>query len=168
MAFSKAGKGHREKKKCCGDMSSDPSSSLCSIVEFGLSDQGQDQIMDRSHDLACVSNSHANRIFFQGEIAAVMQNSFDAPVSSSDLQHMGRRSFGTGEAGNAKFHSAGGVVAVSIAPPLKLAFQAIDLCQCQHRGEMSTNHRFKKSTFERQLCQVRFIKLPGAPPFLPW
>ncbi len=38
---------------------------------------------------------------------------------------------------------------------------------CQHRREMSTNHRFKKSTFKRQLCPVGFVKLPGAPPFPP-
>src|SRR6266508_4522788 len=39
--------------------------------------------------------------------------------------------------------------------------------RCQHRREMSTNHRFKKSTFKRQSCPVGFVKLPGAPPFPP-
>ena len=53
-----------------GKMRCEPITSLGGIVEAGLSDQRQDQIVDRSHDLAGVSNGHAEGIFLQGNIAA--------------------------------------------------------------------------------------------------
>jgi putative transposase len=55
----------------------------------------------------------------------------------------------------------------------ELVLQALQMAirqRCQARGEMSRNHRFKMSTFQRQSCPVGFVKLLVAPPFprSPW
>jgi hypothetical protein len=63
-------KGHVEEGKCLGKMSCEPATSLGGIVEASLSDEGQNQIIDRSHDLACVSHCHEGGIFLQCDIAA--------------------------------------------------------------------------------------------------
>ncbi len=72
MAFSKSRKRCGEQGKSLGEMSSEPAASLSSIVEASLANESQDEIIDRSHDLACVSNGHAGGIFFQRKIAAVV------------------------------------------------------------------------------------------------
>jgi len=70
MAFSKSRKRGGEQGKCFGKMSGEPATSLGSIVKASLSDQGQDQVIDRSDDLAGVSNRHTCAVFVQGDIAA--------------------------------------------------------------------------------------------------
>ena len=72
MAFSRRRKRGGEQGKGVGEMSSKPTSGLGGIVEMGLPDQRQDEIIDRSHDLACVPNRHAGGIFLEGDIAAIV------------------------------------------------------------------------------------------------
>ena len=139
MAFSRTRKRDGEQGKCFGEMCSEPSSGLGSIVELGLSDQSQNQIIEASHDVAGVANGHASRILLHRHIASVVQTGLDAPVSSSDLEQARGRGFCAREAGNAKFHFARGAVTMSIASPLKLAFQSIDLCQTRP-GRIGIEH----------------------------
>ena len=47
---------------------------------------------------------------------------------------MGRRSFFAGQAGDPQFDFTRGTIRASMAPPLQLAFQAIDLCQTGPTG----------------------------------
>ena len=70
MAFSKSRKRSGKQGKGLGKMSSEPTTTLGSIVEARLANESQDEVIEGSHDLACVSNGHARGIFFQGEIAA--------------------------------------------------------------------------------------------------
>ena len=72
MAVAKSGKGCNEERKGPGKMSSKKATSLGSIVKARLANESQDEIIERSHNLACVSNGHARGIFFQGEIAAIV------------------------------------------------------------------------------------------------
>ncbi len=72
MAFSKSRNRCGEQGKSLGEMSSEPTTSLGRIVEASLSDESQNEVIERSHNLGRVSNGHARGIFFQGEIAAVM------------------------------------------------------------------------------------------------
>ena len=72
MAFSKSRKRGGEEGKCLGKMSCKPAPSLGGIVEASLSDESQNQIIDRSHDLACVSDRHAGSVFLEGNIAAIV------------------------------------------------------------------------------------------------
>ena len=72
MAFSKSRKRGGEQGKSFGKMSRKPPSGSGGVVEAGLADESQHQIIDGSHDLACVSNRHASGIFLQGDIAAVV------------------------------------------------------------------------------------------------
>jgi len=70
MAFSKSRNRGGEQGKSLGKMSREPAPSLGSIVEARLADESQNEIIDRSHDLACVSNGHVRGIFPQGNIPA--------------------------------------------------------------------------------------------------
>ena len=72
MAFSKSRNRGGKQGKCHGKMSSEPATSLGSIVKASLSDESQNEIIDGGHDLACVSNGHAGGIFLEGDIAAIM------------------------------------------------------------------------------------------------
>jgi hypothetical protein len=72
MAFSKSRKRRGKQGKGLGEMSSEPTTSLGSIVKACLSNESQNKVVERSHHLACISNGHAGGIFFQGEIAAIM------------------------------------------------------------------------------------------------
>ena len=72
MAFSLSRKRRGEQGKGFGKMSSKPTSGLGGIVEASLSDESQNQIIDRSHDFTSVSYRHAGGIFFQSDIATVM------------------------------------------------------------------------------------------------
>jgi len=66
MAFSKSRKGDSEESKSLRKMSSEEAASLGGIVEPSLSDKGKNQIIDQSHEFACVAHCHA------GDIAAIM------------------------------------------------------------------------------------------------
>jgi len=110
-------------------MGSKAASSLSGIVEIGLAHEGENEIIEGSHDFAHSARGHASGIFLQCEIAAVMETGFDAPVRSANLQQVRRCSLCAGQAGNAEFHFTGSAIRASVTPPLKLAFQAIDLRQ---------------------------------------
>ena len=90
---------------------------MCGIVKLGLSHERQDQIINRSHDLGCVSNRHAGGIFLERDLAALVQAGLNAPMGSA------------GQAGDAEFYFTRSAVAVSITSRLELALQAIDLRQ---------------------------------------
>jgi len=47
-----------------------PTVSLSRIVKFWMTDESQNEIMNRGEYFACVSNGHASGIFLEGEIAA--------------------------------------------------------------------------------------------------
>jgi hypothetical protein len=59
-------------------MSRKPSSGLSGIDELGLLDKGQNKIIDRSHHFSSVADGHPSSIFFESDIAAIMQVCFDA------------------------------------------------------------------------------------------
>ena len=86
MAFSKSKKGCGEQGKRPGKMSGEPASGLSRILEFGLADESQHQIIQRSHHFTHMTGGHARGIFLQSNIAAVMQTGFNPPVSATDLQ----------------------------------------------------------------------------------
>ena len=110
-------------------MGGEPASGLSNIFEVGLSSDGNDEVVDRSHHMASMSNRHASRIFFECEISSIMQTGFDAPVCASNLQEAGRRSSCARQAGNSKFYFIRSAITASRAPPLELTFEAIDLSQ---------------------------------------
>jgi len=72
MAFSKSRVGSKEECKSLIDMASEPSSGLSSIVESGLSDDGDHKIMNRGQDLSGMTDGHTGSVFFEGHITAVM------------------------------------------------------------------------------------------------
>jgi len=72
MAFSRKRKGGSEQGKGLGKMGSEPTPSLGSIVEIGLADESQHEIIEGSHDVAHITRGHASGIFVQGEIATIM------------------------------------------------------------------------------------------------
>ena len=86
-------------------------------MEFGWSDESQDQIMNGSDHFSPIAQSHTSGIFLEGNIAAIMWADFNAPVSGSGLEEASWASFCASEAGDAKFHFGGGAIATSIAPP---------------------------------------------------
>ncbi len=59
-----------------------PTASLSHIVEMRLTDQGDDQVINGSHDFCRVANRHAGSIFFEGNIEPIMQSSFNAPMGA--------------------------------------------------------------------------------------
>ncbi|GAB4466914.1 MAG: hypothetical protein Kow0070_30070 [Anaerolineales bacterium] len=93
-----------EQGKGVGRMGSEPASGLSGIAETSLSDECQNQIVDRSHDLGGVSDGHTGSVFVQGDIAAVVQSGLDTPMGSADMQQAQRGGLFSGEAGNAKLH----------------------------------------------------------------
>ena len=54
-------------------------------------------------------------------------------MSTADFQQAGGSGLSTAQARNAEFHFTGAVKATSVAPPLKLTFEAIDLSQARPR-----------------------------------
>jgi hypothetical protein len=60
----------------------------------------------------------------------------------------------------AEYYSARlGLPEPSIFDGLDWAIERTQTLLCQQRNEMSTNHRFKKSTFQRVACPVGFVKV---------
>jgi hypothetical protein len=86
MAFSKSDRRGGEKGKSLVDMTRKPTSSLSGNLEIRLSDESQDEIVERSHDLGGTADSHASGIFSQGDIAAVAQTCLNAPMSAPNIQ----------------------------------------------------------------------------------
>ena len=72
MAFSRKRKRGGEDGKRLGKMGGEPSSSLGGILEFGLGEAGENQIVNGSHDFASISNRHAGCLFFHPNSAPVM------------------------------------------------------------------------------------------------
>src|ERR1700693_5306998 len=62
MALPKSGKGSGEQCKCLGEMTGKPTPRLSGILEFGLADQGDHQVVDRSHHFASMANRHPRGI----------------------------------------------------------------------------------------------------------
>ena len=91
-----------KQSKGLGERSSKGGSGLCGIVKLGLSHERQDQIINRSHDLGCVSNGHAGGIFLERDLAAIVQAGLNAPMGSA------------GQAGATEFYFTRSAVAVSI------------------------------------------------------
>ncbi|MFZ1042360.1 MAG: hypothetical protein WAN58_13725 [Anaerolineales bacterium] len=80
-------------------MSGKPASGLSGISEFGLSREGDDEIVDGCHHMAGVSHRHSSRIFVEGHIATIVQSGFDPPVRSTNFQETSWSSVGAGQAG---------------------------------------------------------------------
>lgn len=86
MALPKSRKGGSQQGERLMDMSGEPASGLSGILEMSLADECQDEIVERSHDFSHLANGHARGIFFEGDIATIMQTGFNAPVSTADVQ----------------------------------------------------------------------------------
>src|SRR5512145_1032255 len=131
MAFAKSRKGGSQESKSLGEMSREPSSSLGSIVELGLSNERQDQGIEASHDFSRVADGHPCSIFFQSHVAAIMRAGFNAPMRTANLEELLWGCLGPCQTGNAEFDFARGAITFSVASPLKLTLQAIDLRQAR-------------------------------------
>ena len=90
--------------------------------------------MDVCQYSGTLPDGEAGRIFFEGHIPSVMGAGLNAPMSAADLQELLRTCFLACQAGDAKFNFPRGFVTVAPSPPLKFAFQAIDLCQAWPGG----------------------------------
>ncbi|MCC6300752.1 MAG: hypothetical protein IT314_15800 [Anaerolineales bacterium] len=71
MAFSRTRKRSSEQGKGFGKMGGEPASGLGGIVEIDLADEGENEILEGSHDDGRVAGGHASRIFVQGNIATI-------------------------------------------------------------------------------------------------
>ena len=80
MAFSRTRKGGSEQGKCQVEMGGKPSSGLGSIVEVGLANESQDQVVYGSHNFPEMADGHAGGVFVERNIPAIMQSSLDAPM----------------------------------------------------------------------------------------
>lgn len=69
-------------------MSGKPSSALRGIVKTSLFDERQNQVVDSRHNATHIASGHAGCIFAQGNIAAIMQTSFDAPMFATILEKL--------------------------------------------------------------------------------
>lgn len=83
MAFAKSGKGSNQERQSVGKVSREASASLSGVMKLCLFDERQKQIVDSSHNLCQVANSHSGSVFFQSKIAAVVRAYFDAPMSAT-------------------------------------------------------------------------------------
>ena len=72
MAFSRTRKGGSKQGKGLGKMGSEPASSLSRILEIGLADESQNEIIEGSHDFAHIACGHTRGIFLQREIATIV------------------------------------------------------------------------------------------------
>src|SRR5512134_91576 len=63
--------------------------------------QAQDEIIEASHNPGSVFSGHASAIFMQGDISAVVQAIFNAPVGAGHLQQSVWRNLFSGQAGDA-------------------------------------------------------------------
>src|SRR5512139_3781998 len=127
MAVAKSGKGGNQEGKSLGKMSRKKASSLCSVEKTCLADQGENEIMDVSQYSCALPDGEAGRIFFESHIPSVMGARFDNPMSAADLQELPGICFLACQAGDAKFNFPRGFVTDTPSPPLKFAFQPIDL-----------------------------------------
>ena len=79
-------------------MSGKPAPGLSGISEICLSREGDDEIVDRCHHMAGVTNCHSSRIFFEGHITTTVQSSFDLPVRSANFLETSWSSIRAGQA----------------------------------------------------------------------
>jgi hypothetical protein len=112
-------------------MTCEPSSGMSGIGKLCLPNQYQREIVDGSHDISCLTDGHASRIFFQSDIQAIMQAGFNPPMGKSDIQLTRGIGLLACQVGNAKFHFTRGSIAFSIAPSFKQSLQTVDLRQAR-------------------------------------
>ena len=85
MAFPKSGKRGGEQGKSLREMSSEPPSSLSSILEICLADQSDHKIVNGSHDFAGIADGHARGIFLERHIPSVVQSNFNSPMPPAKI-----------------------------------------------------------------------------------
>ena len=59
---------------------------LGGIVEVCLTDQSQNEIIDRSHHFSGLADRHSSGIFLEGHVAAIVQTRLDPPMSAANIQ----------------------------------------------------------------------------------
>jgi len=72
MAFSKSRKGSGKQGNSPREMSGEVTSGLGRIMEASLANESQNEMIDRSHDLACVAQGHTGGIFLQCDITTIV------------------------------------------------------------------------------------------------
>jgi hypothetical protein len=73
-----------------------------SILSF-REQNAQNQVIEASHRLSCISFGHASVVFSQSDIPAVMQAVFDAPIGAGHLEELKRGDLFSPERGKAIF-----------------------------------------------------------------
>ena len=57
-------------------------------MKLGLSNEGQDEIINRSYDFAEIAYRHASSIFMEGYTSAIMQAIFNPPIGAGQVEQM--------------------------------------------------------------------------------